>query len=259
MSFFSRFFSAITAHPSPSGPAGFRAYAVGDVHGRLDLLDLLLAKIQADIAGRRPAKNLVIFLGDLVDRGPQSAQVVERLRIWQPKNAKAIFLFGNHEEVLLRILAGERKLLTDWLKYGGAECLASYDLPVSQLNGKSEEEALALIKNAIPAAHEGFISSFSDTLRFGDYLFVHAGIRPGLKISEQARKDLRWIRHPFLEDLTDHGVTVVHGHTITEKVDQRPNRIGLDTGAYRSGVLTAIAIEGAKRWFLDTQPGSDGG
>lgn len=252
MAFFNRIFGAIAAPATPHGAEGYRAYAVGDIHGRLDLLDQLLAKIEADIAARRAKQNLVVFLGDLIDRGPQSAQVVERLRTWQPRDATAIFLCGNHEEVLLRVLAGEPTILTDWLKFGGVECLASYGLGAAALGEQSEAQALAAIKAAIPLEHQDFLASFADTFRFGDYLFVHAGIRPGLGVAAQVQKDLRWIRDPFLEDMTDHGFVVVHGHTITETVEERVNRIGIDTGAYRSGVLTALAIEGTKRWFLDT-------
>jgi serine/threonine protein phosphatase 1 len=252
MTIFTRLFGAFTAPPSPHGPAGHRAYAVGDIHGRLDLLDALLAQIEADVASRRRAKNLVVFLGDLIDRGPQSAEVVERLRTWRPRDIQTAFLCGNHEEVLLRILAGERALLADWLRFGGSECLASYGLAPARLKRMSETEALAAIEAAIPAEHRDFVASFADTFRFGDYLFVHAGIRPGLGIAAQAQQDLRWIREEFLEDARDHGVTVVHGHTITPAVDERANRIGLDTGAYRTGVLTAMAVEGTKRWFLDT-------
>jgi serine/threonine protein phosphatase 1 len=116
----------------------------------------------------------------------------------------------------------------------------------------SESDALAAIEAAIPTAHRDFMASFADTFRFGVYLFVHAGSRPGLGIADQAKTDLRWIRQEFLEDTTDHGVTVVHGHTISPKVDERANRIGLDTGAYRTGILSAMAVECGKRWFLDT-------
>lgn len=252
MSFFGKIFGAFTAQPSPHGAEGYRAYAIGDIHGRLDLLDQLLAQIEADIAARRAKQNLVVFLGDLIDRGPQSAQVVERLRTWQPRDATTIFLCGNHEEVLLRVLAGEPNILADWLKFGGVECLESYGLDAAGLSEQSNLAALAAVKAVIPTEHKAFLASFSDTFRFGDYLFVHAGIRPGLGVAAQAQKDLRWIRDPFLEDLTDHGFVVVHGHTITETVEERINRIGIDTGAYRTGVLTAMAIEGSQRWFLDT-------
>ena len=252
MSFFGNLFGAFTAQPSPHGAEGYRAYAIGDIHGRLDLLDQLLAQIEADIAARRTKQNLVVFLGDLIDRGPQSAQVVERLRTWQPRDATTIFLCGNHEEVLLRVLAGERNILADWLKFGGVECLASYGLDAAGLSDLSNVEAAAAVRAVIPTEHQAFLASFSDTFRFGDYLFVHAGIRPGLGVAAQAQKDLRWIRDPFLEDRTDHGFVVVHGHTISEAVEERINRIGIDTGAYRTGVLTAMAIEGSQRWFLDT-------
>ena len=111
---------------------------------------------------------------------------------------------------------------------------------------------MAEVKRAIPETHARFIAGFSDTLSFGDYLFVHAGIRPGVDLSLQTQSDLRWIRSPFLEDETNHGQVIVHGHSICAAVDERPNRIGIDTGAYRTGLLTALAIEGEKRWFLDT-------
>ena len=252
MTFFRIIFGSFTAQPSPHGPDGYRAYAVGDIHGRLDLLDQLLAKIEADMAGRRRAQNLVVFLGDLIDRGPQSAQVIERLRTWRPHDATTVFLCGNHEEVLLRVLAGEPAILDDWLKFGGVECLASYGLSATGLRDRGESAALAAVKAVVPAEHQAFLASFADTFRFGDYLFVHAGIRPGRDVTAQEQKDLRWIRHPFLDDVTDHGFVVVHGHTISEAVEERVNRIGIDTGAYRSGILTAMAIEGSRRWFLDT-------
>ncbi len=252
MTFLHKIFGALASQPAPHGAAGYRAYAIGDIHGRLDLLDALLVKIERDIATRRRAKNVIVFLGDLIDRGPQSAQVIERLRTWQPHDARTIFLCGNHEEVLLRVLAGEATVLGDWLKFGGAQCLASYGIDAARLGDQHESVALATIRAAIPPEHRAFVESFADTFRFGDYLFVHAGIRPGLAVAAQAQKDLRWIRDPFLDDQSDHGVVVVHGHTISEQVEERANRIGIDTGAYRSGVLTAMGIEGTSRWFLDT-------
>jgi serine/threonine protein phosphatase 1 len=252
MSLLRMIFGGGGAQPLPRGPDGYRAYAVGDVHGRLDLLDQLLSAIEADIAARVPSQNLIVFLGDLIDRGPQSAEVVERLRTWQPSEATAVFLCGNHEEVMLRVLAGEPLILADWLRFGGAECLASYGLSPAALEEMSERDALAAIKRAIPAEHQDFVATFADTFRFGDYLFVHAGIRPGVTVTAQAQVDLRWIREAFLDDSTDHGFVVVHGHTISAEIEERANRIGIDTGAYRSGRLTAIAIEGMARWYLDT-------
>lgn len=234
------------------GPTGHRAYAIGDIHGRLDLLDSILAKIAADNAGRKPARTTIVFLGDLIDRGPQSAQVVERLLSYRPAFAKTVFLMGNHEEVLLRILAGDTDILSDWMRFGGAECARSYGLDPVNLECSEPSSALRLLRRSIPQEHLNFLSGFADTASFGGYLFVHAGVRPGIPLAKQAAQDLRWIRAPFLDDETDHGRIVVHGHTISEEVDERPNRIGLDTGAYWSGVLTAVGLEGNERWFLQT-------
>jgi serine/threonine protein phosphatase 1 len=238
------------AKPQPRGKEGCRAYAVGDVHGRLDLLDQLLERIEADIAAGPKQKTFIIFLGDLIDRGPDSAGVIERLRTYRHPDAKLIFLAGNHEEVLLRILAGERDILPSWLKFGGAECARSYGLDPDALKRIDEDGAIQLVQAKVPGSHREFLEGFADTFRFGDYLFVHAGIRPGIAVEEQDRNDLRWIREPFLTDAKEHGFVVVHGHTIVERVEERPNRIAIDTGAYHSGVLTALAIEGDRRWFL---------
>ena len=237
----------------PVGARGHRAYAVGDVHGRLDLLDQLLEKIHAD-TDRRPRRDtLLVFVGDLIDRGPASAQVVERLRTYRRDGIKPVFLLGNHEEVLVRILDGETALLPSWLQFGGAQCLESYGADSDAIGAQSDTDALASIRGAIPEEHARFLRGFSDTLRFGDYLFVHAGIRPGIGLEQQRQSDLRWIREPFLLDERDHGVVVVHGHTITKQVEEKRNRIGIDTGAYATGVLTAVGIDGGDRWFLSTE------
>jgi len=237
---------------APSGPPKKRAYVIGDVHGRLDLLEALLEGIYRDI-GERPVKDLLlVFLGDLIDRGPSSAQVVELLRTYSRPPIRPIFLLGNHEEVLLRILAGETALIPGWLRFGGRQCLESYGADAEAIRTSSANDALPAIRAAIPQSHVDFLETFADTCRFGDYLLVHAGIRPGIALDQQRQADLRWIREPFLADEADHGFVVVHGHTISPAVDERTNRIGIDTGAYRSDLLTALAIEGTDRWFLDT-------
>jgi serine/threonine protein phosphatase 1 len=237
---------------APSGPQHRRAYVVGDVHGRLDLLDRLLEAIHDEVS-RRPAREmLLIFLGDLIDRGPSSAQVVERLRTYRHPAIRPIFLLGNHEEVLLRILSGDTDPIPGWLRFGGRQCLESYGADLSAIREGDREGALRLIRASIPDNHRRFLETFVDTCKFGDYLMVHAGIRPGIPLDQQRQSDLRWIREPFLLDENDHGFVVVHGHTITTEVDERSNRIGIDTGAYRSGILTALAIEGPDRWYLDT-------
>jgi serine/threonine protein phosphatase 1 len=235
------------------GKEGCRAYAIGDIHGRLDLLNLLLQRIEEDVAARPRLKSFVIFLGDFIDRGSDSAGVIERLRTYKPSFATVISLTGNHEEVLLKILAGERGIFASWLKFGGAECAESYGMDVAALRRLDEASAIALIQAKVPLAHREFLENCADTFRFGDYLFVHAGIRPGVAIDEQDRSDLRWIRDPFLSDAKDHGFIVVHGHTIVERVEERPNRIAIDTGAYHTGILTCLVVEEGERWYLTSQ------
>jgi serine/threonine protein phosphatase 1 len=240
----------------PGGAPGYRAYAIGDVHGRLDLLEQLLARIHSELQRKPAAQTLLVFVGDLIDRGPSSAQVVERLRTYRREGIRPVFILGNHEEVLLRILRGDAQLITKWRWFGGSECLQSYGVDPAQMAHLTDEEALSLVRAAIPKNHVKFLESFVDSCRFGDYLFVHAGIRPGIELEQQSQADLRWIREPFLLDESDYGFVVVHGHTIKAEVDERPNRIGIDTGAYRTDVLTALAIEGSERWLIDTRPHS---
>jgi len=236
------------------GARGYRAYVVGDIHGRLDLLEDLLAKIHAELQHHPARKTLLVFVGDLIDRGPNSAQVLERLRTYRRQGIQTVFLLGNHEEVLLRIVGGESGLIAKWRWFGGSECLKSYGVDPAQFARLSEVDALAAVRAAIPREHVEFLETFADSCRFGDYLFVHAVIRPGVQLELQTQSDLRWIREPFLFDDSDHGFVVVHGHTITEEAEDLPNRIGIDTGAYRTGILTALAIEGAEHWFVDTRP-----
>ena len=248
---FRRVSANIAADRSFAGPPGKRLYAVGDVHGRLDLLDDLLGQIRADLLARPIGIAAVVFLGDLIDRGPDTAGVIERLRTLDLP-AKPLFLLGNHEEMLLRALAGEPGVIHDWLEFGGVACVESYGLPAAGLRAMDEERAAAALAGAIPVAHRQFVEGFGDTFTFGDYLLVHAGIRPGVAIEDQQPHDLRWIRRPFLTDAHDHGCMVIHGHTITDGVDLRPNRLGVDTGAYQTGVLTAAVVEGAELRFLQT-------
>lgn len=234
----------------PRGAPGYRAYAIGDIHGHLDLLDRLLADIRADHAARPLAAGVLVILGDLIDRGPDSAGVVERLRTFHDPAFRLVGLTGNHEEVLLRVLDGDEVLLAQWLDFGGTECLASYGLDRDWLETMSPAHRVAAVRTVIPPEHAEFLRGFGDTFSFGDYLFVHAGIRPGLPLDEQSPRDLRWIRQEFLDDTSDHGFVVVHGHTIVELPDVRANRIAIDTGAYRGGPLSALAIDGEERWLM---------
>ena len=239
--------------PGPAGARGHRAYAVGDIHGRIDLLEHLLAKIHSDLQRRPARKTLLVFVGDLIDRGPSSAQVIERLRCYRRDGVQPVFLLGNHEEVLLRIVGGDSSIVDSWLQFGGLQCLQSYGVKLASIRDRSAEQVVEIVRAAVPREHVEFLETFADSCRFGDYLFVHAGIRPGIDVDQQTQADMRWIRDPFLYDESDHGFVVVHGHTISDEVDERPNRIGIDTGAYRSGVLTALAIEGSDRWLIDTR------
>ncbi|WP_288413716.1 metallophosphoesterase [uncultured Sphingomonas sp.] len=235
-----------------AGPAGKRLYAVGDIHGRLDLLDDLLGRIRTDIAERPVGSAAIVFLGDLIDRGPQSAGVIDRVSTLGAFPARSLCLLGNHEEALLRVLAAEPGLAYDWLGYGGDACCESYGVDATALTAMDEPRIAMVLAKAIPPRHIAFLKECGDTVRFGDYLLVHAGIRPGVAIEDQQPKDLRWIRQPFLSDAHDHGCMVIHGHTISDGVDRRPNRIGIDTGAYRTGILTAAVVEGTDIHFIAT-------
>lgn len=235
------------------GAAGCRAYAIGDVHGRLDLLERLIDEIARDDAARPRARTYLVLLGDLIDRGPDSRGVIDYFLERPPGFARPIFLKGNHEEFLLSVLEGEDEMVGSWLSYGGYECAESYGVSRGWTLNVSPAEVAARLRAAVPARHRLFLEEMADSFQFGDYLFVHAGIRPGVPIEEQSGKDLRWIREGFLENRNDHGVMVVHGHTIVERPEQHPNRIALDTGAYRSGVLTALGLEGRERWFLEAR------
>lgn len=233
-------------------PEGKRVYAVGDIHGRLDLLDELLGKIEQDAASRGSAETTVIFLGDLVDRGPNSRGVVERLISYSRGPVPTRFLMGNHEEVFLRALRGEKGAMRFFVRIGGRETILSYGISEQEFREVDFEGLTALLCERVPAEHVTFLSSFEEWIEIGDYVFVHAGIRPGVNLEKQAVSDLRWIRDDFLNHRDSFGKLVVHGHTITEDVDLRPNRVGIDTGAYASGRLTAIGLEGEDRWFLGT-------
>lgn len=239
----------------PAAPRAHRAYAVGDIHGRLDLLRQLVDKIEDDVRSRRQMRTTIVFLGDLIDRGPDSAGVLEFLRSYRPAFAKTRFLMGNHEEVMLRVLEGDDVLLRQWQNFGGVECMASYGVDPGRIGKMTPDEVIALLKSRVPQTHIDFLRNFADTISFGSYLFVHAGVRPGTCLADQVQSDLRWIREAFLVDQRNHGHVVVHGHTISEKVEIASNRIGIDTGAYRTGVLTALGLEGTDRWFLQTGDG----
>lgn len=233
-------------------PEGRRIYAIGDVHGRLDLLDALLDQIAESEHRREPADTAIIFLGDLVDRGPDSCGVVERAMELKAKGRVAALLMGNHEEIMLAAADGDLKMAGLFARVGGRETLLSYGVPAEIYNSAHVEEIPGLIERHVPVSHLSFLRKFQDMYAVGDYLFVHAGIRPQVPVAEQNARDLRWIRGEFLTYRGDHDAMVVHGHSIADAVEERSNRINIDTGAYATGRLTAIGLEGGERWFLAT-------
>ncbi|MGP1282303.1 MAG: metallophosphoesterase [Parasphingopyxis sp.] len=233
-------------------PSGERLYAIGDIHGRFDLFETLLGKIEADNADRGPADTTIILLGDLIDRGPESAAVVEHARSWSAGFAAMEVLLGNHEASLLAVLEGETRWLDSWLGYGGRETLASYGVPADMLDIAESAEIAHAVRSHIPESHAAWLKARPLSLRRGDYLFAHAGIRPGRDLDAQDAKDLLWIRSEFLDSEADHGAVIVHGHSIAPQPETRHNRIGIDTGAYFSDTLTALCLEGRERRFIQS-------
>lgn len=233
-------------------PAGRRVYAVGDIHGRADLLEELIGLIESDERARGPAETTVIFLGDIVDRGPASAAVIARLIELATTRPDVRFLLGNHEEIFLGALDGEPKALRLFCRIGGRETVLSYGMAAAEYERLDYEELVHRLTDLVPAAHRDFLSGFEDMIVIGDYAFVHAGVRPDTPLDQQRTSDLRWIRDPFLDHRATLEKTIVHGHTMTDEIEQRGHRIGIDTGAYASGRLTALGMEGAETWTLQT-------
>lgn len=252
----SKFFSRRARSASAlkgSIPAGKRVYAIGDIHGRLDLLETLLAQIERDDRDRGPAETQYIFLGDLIDRGPHSAQVVERLIDLKRDRPTTRLLLGNHEEVFLAVLADDLDAVKFFCRIGGRETIFSYGFTEEEYQQLDYPELLERVIARVPAEHRSFLDSFEDMIIIGDYAFVHAGIRPTEALDQQKTSDLRWIRREFLEHRGGFEKVVVHGHTITEDVEIFPHRIGLDTGAYASGLLSAMGFEGGERWLVQSR------
>jgi Calcineurin-like phosphoesterase len=235
----------------PSVPAGLRVYTIGDIHGRLDLLDELVSRIKADIAMQPPAKPLYVFLGDYIDRGPSSCQTIDRL-IEHNERSESVFLKGNHEQVALKCLS-DPSLFDQWMRIGGFETLASYGIKPDDLRSGSSIAILqSAFHNALPQAHFRFFRSLQTSFACGDFLFVHAGVKPGVELSQQKESDLLWIREQFLTSTEDFGKIIVHGHTPTHRVEIEPNRINIDTGAFATDCLTCLVIEGSALSVIDT-------
>lgn len=225
---------------------GRRIYAIGDIHGRLDLLTGMLARIRADLGARPHPLPQVVCLGDYMDRGPESRGVLEALIALKASDLPARFLLGNHDSYVAAYLQDPDwyDRTYHWLadNMGGNATLASYGVPdASARNPSATRDAFAA---AFPAEHMAFLDACELQIRIGGYLLVHAGIRPGVPLDRQSRDDLIWIRDPFLTSSRDFGFKVVHGHTIVPAVEHRPNRIAVDTGAFRTGQLSCLMLEG---------------
>ena len=234
-------------------PDGMRVYAIGDIHGRDDLLNNLLEKIATDDLARGPANTQIIFLGDLMDRGPDSAGVIETAMALQQSGKNVRFLMGNHEEIFVSACRNcDTKITRFFLRIGGEATVLSYPITRTEYIGLDMEQLTKRLATLVPESHLEFIETFEDQIVIGDYAFVHAGIRPGVPLLEQKPSDMRWIREEFVGQRGDLEKVIVYGHTIYDDVEERGSRIGIDTGAYNSGKLTALALEGPERWYLQT-------
>lgn len=225
-------------------PEGQVAYAVGDVHGCYDEMRALLDRIEAHAAVHAPHGYTLVMLGDLMDRGPDSKAVVEYLRSYNPLGAELVFIMGNHEELFLKTLRGDIETMQAWFRFGGKQTVRSYgvrNLGEIEINPQG---LIMRIQKAVPREHIKFMESFQDSFVFGNYLFVHAGIKPGVALPEQTSKDMRWIRDRFLSYAKPHPYKVVHGHSIVPEALNLPNRIAVDTGAFKGGSLTAVVLRG---------------
>ena len=229
---------------APVLPHGIRIYAVGDIHGRSDLLVRLLCSVDADCRRRPVNRPITVFIGDYIDRGPSSRDVLDLLIQWG-RNHETVFLRGNHETFLPRFIA-DSKTLDEWRQCGGLQTLLSYGLKPSINPDRKEQVRLAdELAAALPKQHVDFLSSLQISFSCGDFLFVHAGIRPGIPINKQTEDDLLWIREEFLSHEDPFERFVVHGHTPVSAPDLCSNRLNIDTGAFATGHLTCMVIEGS--------------
>lgn len=234
-----------------------RIYAIGDIHGRADLLDGIVRQIQSDLAGAGGDDCLTVTLGDYVDRGPDSRGVIERL-LRNPFPTHCVPLKGNHEQMFEAFLY-DAAIGPLWQSNGGLATLRSYGVPVGPLVAdghadsiESYEDACRALRAAIPREHLEFVINLKSSLSLGRYFFCHAGVRPGVPLDRQSEEDLLWIRDEFLNSVTDFGKLIVHGHTPAERPEVRPNRINIDTGAFATGRLTCLVLDGESRRFLST-------
>ena len=228
----------------PRLPDGIRIYAIGDIHGRSDLLKQMFTVIDADIARNPVSRPIEVFLGDYIDRGPNSAQTLDLL-IERSHPRETVFLKGNHEAFFLEVLRDPAKL-EDWPKFGGLQTLMSYGIqPTLNPDASEQADLISALSSVIGRDHLNFLRGLKPSFLCGDFFFVHAGVRPGIPLNEQQENDLLWIRNEFLDSDENFGKFIVHGHTPVKQPDIRPNRINIDTGAYATGNLTLLTIQGS--------------
>ena len=227
----------------PRLPDGIRIYAIGDIHGRSDLLKQMFTVIDADVARNPINRPIEVFLGDYIDRGPDSAQTLDLL-IERSLSRETVFLKGNHEAFFLEVLRDPTKL-EDWPKFGGLQTLMSYGIqPTLNPDASEQADLINALSSVIGRDHLNFLRGLKPSYVCGDFFFVHAGVRPGIPLDEQQETDLLWIRNEFLDSDENFGKFIVHGHTAVKQPDIRPNRINIDTGAYATGNLTLLTIQG---------------
>jgi len=232
-------------------PEGTRLYAIGDVHGMDRMLSDAHGRIAADLESRPAADHRIIHVGDYVDRGPDSAAVIDRLAGLAANDRRTAFLMGNHDELMLGFLSEPMLCGPNWLANGAGTTLASYGItPPDSPDFADLPDLSARLGAAMPASHRDFLRGLGRSIRFGDFFFCHAGIRPGVPLERQSGQDLSWIREPFLSSTRDHGAVIVHGHTPVKAPEVRSNRIDVDTGAVYGGPLTVLALEGTDYRFL---------
>jgi serine/threonine protein phosphatase 1 len=254
-----RLLRSVFGRPSVERPpaavaANRRVYAIGDIHGRADLLDVMHRKIRDDASALPAAYDkVVVYLGDYVDRGYESREVIDMLLAPALPEFERVHLLGNHEAFMLDFYDNGHNGAV-WVHNGGNTTLHSYGVTVKPNVRTDEElaEAALAFRDALPRAHVEFLRGLRLSHVEGDYAFVHAGVRPGVPLPQQDEADLIWIRRKFTESEEDFGRVIVHGHTITSDVDVRWNRIGVDTGAYASGVLSCLVLDGTSRLILQT-------
>lgn len=236
-------------------PPDTTLYAIGDIHARVDLLAALQERIAQDARQRETRRKVVVYLGDYGSRGEDSPGVVDLLQGWLPEGFQRVALKGNHEDMLLRFIDGDLAAGRHWFEHGGLDTLAHYGVAIHDRRAR-DDRSLALLRErfaaALPTTTLEFFRSLPVRYTAGNYCFVHGGVRPGVPLAQQTDHDCMWIREPFLDSDADHGAIIVHGHSINAQPVVRPNRIGIDTGAYRSGVLTCLALDGGGHAFLQT-------